>query len=224
MTDDHPSAVARVQMAYRVRQALAHQESDVLVTVVHSGDVLSGQDESETSNGDFIVTALDLRVRLLLLVGQASDRLRAQDNLVRAQKLLWSNPDTFACVLVADDDDLTCDVVDSNEFSSRRSSSERSHAMQGPLESTLRSFLQPFALTWDAPALLSRNLVLNLPEVAALCAQQALAERHSSRSPIPERSRARRELDSRDADRAAELALRIIAGEVELSSSERYSR
>ncbi|HUZ55593.1 MAG TPA: hypothetical protein VMU94_24070 [Streptosporangiaceae bacterium] len=208
--------IQRMRMARRVADVLVPQEGNVIITAVSTGDVLTGQSDGSPLEADFVMTALDLMLQLSLLVGRDRDALNDSDVLATANALLWANPQSAACVLIADDDLLTSRIV---EWGDRAVDTPHSAIIsliprQGPLRDTVMRYLSTIDLPWPEPSTLMTSHGLAFDQVASHAAISALSERHAGRkSPIPERAQARASLTVADAEWATRLALTVANSE-----------
>ena len=167
----------------------------------------------DSLHSDFLVTVLDLRLRISLLVGQDSSALDDPEILKAANWLLWSNTDTVACVLVTDDTSLSSRIIESGNgiADTVHSAIEGKNQYRGPLRETLMAYLRRINLIWPPPPSLDA-CELQFDEAAIGTSLRALNELRDSRSPIPERKRARESLDEDDARWAARLAIAAVRG------------
>jgi hypothetical protein len=97
-TPDSP-LVQRMRLARRVADALVPQEGDVSIVPASAGDMLSAALEESPIRVDFIMTVLDLRLLLALLVNAHAETLDDPQTLKAANALLWDHPESAACVL-----------------------------------------------------------------------------------------------------------------------------
>ena len=205
--------VQRMRLARRVADTLLPQEDNVTVTAATTDDVLAGVVSEDSLHSDFLVTVLDLRLRISLLVGRDSSALDDPEILKAANWLLWSNTNTVACVLVTDDTSLSSRIIESGNgiADTVHSAIEGKNQYRGPLRETLMAYLRRINLIWPPPPSLDVR-ELQFDEAAIGTSLRALDELRDSRSPIPERKRARESLGEDDARWAARLAIAAVRG------------
>lgn len=207
----------RMRMARRVADTLLPLEGNLTVTASATSEVLAGWSaDSLPLKADFIIAALDLMIQLSLLVGRDADALTEPATLQAANMLLWTYPQSAACVLVVDDHELTSRIVEwgDNVIEEPRSTVTSLVLKQGPLREIIVAYLRTIDLRWPEPSsvMYSRELVFD--EIAEQSARSSLIERQETkRSPIPERAQARASLSGEDAQWAARLALAIANNE-----------
>jgi hypothetical protein len=154
-------------------------------------------------------------LQLSLLVDSESSALDDPQIIRAANDLLWSHPESAACVLVADDEMLTSRIVEWGDRAAGNLESAISGAIpkKGPLRESIMRYLSTIDLPWPEPSSLMKNHELAFDQVAAEAAAEVLEEGHKARrSPIPERARARASLTVVDADWAMRLALAVANG------------
>jgi len=205
--------VQRMRLARRVADTLLPQEGDVTVAAATTDDVLAGAVSEDSLHSDFLVTVLDLRLRISLLVGRDSSALDDPEILKAANWLLWSNTDTVACIVVADDTSLSSRIIESGDgiVDTVHSAIKGKKQYRGSLRETLMAYIRRINLTWPPPPSLDAR-ELQFDEAAIEASRRALDELRDSRSPIPERKRAKESLDENDARWAARLAIAAVRG------------
>jgi len=213
MNDTSGSAlVQRMRLARRVADVLVPQEAGVSIVAASAGDALSAPRDESPIRADFVITALDLRLLLSLLVNTNAEALDDPQMLKAANILLWEHPESAACVLIADDDALTCRIV---EWGDRPDGTPKSEiasriSKQGSLRDTVMGFVNTFTLPWPEPSTLTKTPALSFGDAARRAALSAVEERQAARrSPIPERAQARASLTAADAEWAVRLALSV---------------
>jgi hypothetical protein len=215
---DRPSAAARVRLAHRVAEALRDFDEDVTLEVVNAGDVIMGSSDDAAFRGDFVVGILDVRIRLVLLVGRGIESLTEPSILSECEHVLWSNPDTVACVLVSDDDVLTSRIVEPGDVSNRvaHSATTRETARSGPIAGTIRSFLREVIPVWSVDQFegVSNGSPLAYDEEIRSLANQARSRRTEARALIPERREARKSLRAEDEEWAMTIAKSVLRGDL----------
>lgn len=207
--------IQRMRMARRVADALLPLEGNASMAAASTGDVLAGQHDSLPLHADFVITALDLMLQLSLLVGRSAEDLHNSAVLEAANSLLWTNPQSAACVLVADDEALTSRIVEWGDrvADGPQSTIASSISKQGPLREIISAYLNTINLQWPEPPTLIYTHELAFDEVAAQAADDALLKRQGTRrSPIPERAQARSSLNREDVRWATSIALSVANG------------
>jgi hypothetical protein len=171
--------------------------------------------EEQTLHGDFMVTTIDLRIRIQMLVGSDSDALSAADSVEGAQRSLWWNPDTLAWILVADNDELTCSIIEFGDTlpGTAKSSVIREQTRSGPLGDTLRGYLGSIIPSWPVSSDSLQVAPLDFEGLARESAHHELGDRKQKIARIPELTGARNLLSDDDQAWAAQLAIAIIRGE-----------
>jgi hypothetical protein len=204
--------VQRMRLARRVADALLPQEGDVVLAAATAPDVLTGSVYEGSLHTDFLLTALDLQMRVSLLVGRDQTALQDPETLREADLLLWSNPESFACLLVADDESLTSRIVEASDMGQRRPRSAvvRRSLTTGPLQEIVAAYLRTISLEWSEPTSLPSNDDVSFDEEARKASLDSLNTRRRARSPIPERRKARESLSENDARWASSIALAAI--------------
>jgi len=209
-------AVTRMRLARRVADALLPQPDGVRLEAVSPTEVLGrGSDVADPPAADFILSLLDLKIRLLLLAGQPSHALQTTASLKQAEELLRENADTIACALVADDQVLSTRLVESGESAQVIASQAGGpfDAQIGPVRAVIEDYLRIIDPNWPAtPSVLVKS-DLNYEEVAQRAAQEATENRREMRGSVDERQSARKNLSDVDASWAASVSLRVAGGE-----------
>jgi hypothetical protein len=186
----------------------------VVITAAAAEETLTVAPTEGTLHSDFLISFLDLQLMVTLLVGRDKSALEDTEVLQSVGWLLWSNPQTYACVLVADDERLSSRIVEGGEeFEGYTHSAVRDHGQrQGPVRETVTAYLRTINLAWPQPPILVSHGRLNFEEATTQASLDALRERKASRTSIPERRQARDSLNLDDATWAAKLALATISG------------
>lgn len=215
MESDGNPAVQRMRMARRVTNALLPQQDDTVIEAVRSADVLGSPDDVGV-NGDFNVTALDLRLRILMMVGHGEGNLADGAWFLRAQQLLWNNPDTIACILVADDEQLSCRIIEFGEHvtpTSTLSSVPRIVSRRGKLRDTLHSYLRTIDQPWDVPPETGSMMEMDFDLIVDELSRFELESRKAKPARIPELKAARASLGGEDIAWIADHTLSLLRGE-----------
>lgn len=207
-----PPLVTRMRLARRAAQALLPQEGDVLIEAQTSGDPLSGDKVESLLRTDFLITVLDLRVRVALLPGSHdSSILFSPDVEQAATKLLWDNPETLACLLVADDESLSSRII---EFGEAEVNGDVEAAREvRPIREQVGDYFARLRPSWPPPPPLGSSDNLSFEEVMIHSAQEAVSARKAMASRVDERKRARAELSHRDSSGIADLIRMVIRRE-----------
>ena len=204
--------VQRMRLARRVAEALLPQEGDVVLAAASTAEVLAGPVYEGSLHTDFLLTTLDLQMRVALIVGQDRTALLNSELLKEANLLLWSNPESFACILVADDEPLTSRIVEAGDtIEERPQSAVLRHLRKiGPLREIVTAYLRSINPGWPEPTNVMNQNFVAFDQAAKRASLETLSVRRGARSPIPERKQARDSLSEDDAVWAAELALAAI--------------
>ena len=217
--------VNRLRLATRVAAQLADLGEDVIVEVDSEGSAREARTDGLAS--DFLISSLDLRIRLSLLVtGEVDDADDPGSHVSAALALLDLYPDTDAIVVVADDEDLNCVVVEPYDRQEalllprgERAESNRAPARgPAPLRSSVAQYLRSLSPAWDAVAALPLIESSNSREIAEGAALRALADLRQMNYRVPEKLVARDALSQADADFAVGLTMRLLSGQVDVVS------
>jgi hypothetical protein len=208
-----------MRMARRVSAALkdVSPDEDVTLEVVNADDVILGSPAEEGFRGDFVISVSDVRVRMALLVEQGPDALEAESAWLIAQRILWSNPDSASCLLVADDAVLTSLMIEPGvpTQSTLHSSSHRTHNLPQPVATAMRAFLREVVAVWpvDEFERVAQSADLSYESEVRDMTRKALGRRKDMRATIPERRDARQSLTRRDEQWVENIADAIMRGE-----------
>lgn len=211
MERERPSLAARMRLARRVADALLPQDDDVLVEAVATADTLTGETVGSALRTDFLVTVLDLRVRVALLPGRGADTLLANETLDAAAKLLWDHPESLACLLVADDEPLSSRLVEFSELSAGSRDSAPVAAV-GTVREVLADYLATLRPVWPPPPTISASSSVSFEGVLNDASAQGVAGRKALRSTIAERKDARTSLSKDDQRFISRLASLVLLG------------
>jgi hypothetical protein len=208
MAQKRASLAARLRMARRVAETLLPQDEDVLIEAAASGETLSGDAGRSRLRTDFLVTVLDLRIRLSLLPEESRKSLESQATLESAAHLLWEHPETLACLLVADDEELSSRIVEFGDAS--RGGDE--NATIGPARQVLADYLATLRPEWPTPTPIASESPLSLEGIVMDASRHSINERRQMRARVPERTEARETLGSREVGLISELTLMALRG------------
>ncbi len=211
MTPSRPPLAARLRLARRVADVLLPQPEDVLVEASGSAERIAGESHEPELQTDFLVSVLDLRIRVALLPGLGADMLRDAATLEAAAKLLWSNPETLACMIVADDEQLSAVIVEFGDLSEQAASLWR-QAGPEPVRVVLNSYLATLRPAWPDPASLDGADSVSLEGLVDQSSVANIGERGRKRSQVEERKLAREQLGSRESRFIASLTLDVLKG------------
>ncbi len=204
------TAIARMRLARRVVDALLPQPQDVTLEAATAGEWLTSAGDNGALVPDFSMSVLDLTLQIVLLVGRGPEDFPAAS--VEAQRILTTNPDTEACVLVADDAALTARIVEPQYFDDATAAAGY-EGMTGPLRPLIDDYLRVVNPRWPEAKSLIDDGSLDYEATSETLARMAVSERKASVARIPERQAARDALSVQDAEWAARLALRVAQGE-----------
>ena len=217
----HP--VNRLRLARRVASQLTDLGPDVSVEVDNEGGLEHPRPDGLGS--DFIISALDLRLRVAMLVkGEASPHDDPAAHDIAAQRLLDIYPDTDAVAAVADDPELSTVIFEPYDrrdtlllpSGSRVTPASGSASGAAPLRETVSQYLRLLTPSWDAVAALQVLEPTATREHARTGALAAFAELQAVSVRVPEKKVAQESLSSSDIDFAVGLALKALAGEVDV--------
>lgn len=214
--------VARHRLASRVASQLAELGEDVLVEV--DAEASLRNDRIAGLGSDFLITSLDLRLRLaLLVIGEVESPEDPRVHASSAQALLDLYPDTDAVVVVADNSDLSSVIVEPYDrrgtlllpSGNRTSSTQGGNLEVAPVRAVISRYLRVLSPTWDAVTRLALIESENTTELAAAAAASAFADLKASSFRVPEKRAAQNLLTRADVDYAIELAMGVLRGDVD---------
>lgn len=196
------SVHGRYQLARRVKYVLDSLES---VELARIDDEIPLQLRPE-DHGDFVIQALDLRLRVILLVGQQPNNrpmLEFQE-AERAASLIRGSTDTDAVVLVFDDEPLTALIIEPfdvlGDFLAPTGLPADRAPSEGPapLADVLDRYLRLLKIVWPPWTDTPSADRLDYEEIAADGARHAASEASKKRYRVPEKAAARDSLDASD--------------------------
>jgi hypothetical protein len=170
---------------------------------------------------DFIVTALDLRLRIAMLVkGEVDSFENPSAHDTAAQRLLDIYPDTDAVVVVADDASLTSVIFEPFDrrdtlllpSGARLTPTSGATPSAAPLRAAVSQYLRLLTPSWDAVAALRVLEPSASREHAGDGASEAYREIQSARVRVREKRLAQEALRPSDIDFAVGLAVGALAG------------
>lgn len=214
MASGEQRAVKRMRLARRIADALLPQPDGVILEALSRTEVLSSAPEAlDAPTADFILSLLDMKIRLVLLVGQASDSLYESASVDMATAVLRQHADTIACALVADDEVLSTRLVESGETSEVIASQAGAReTLIGPLRPMIEEYFRLIDPSWPAAPSVLPHGQLDYEEVARQAGQDAMEERRRVPGRVTERQLAREKLSDADADWAVSVSMRIASG------------
>jgi hypothetical protein len=204
------TAASRIQLAYRVSESLKHLNNYFTLEVVNSGDVVIGAQEDSSFRGDFALDVSNIRLRILLLVELDQTALRSESTKVSCLRILMSNPETYACVPVADDSELSATLYELGSLASR-TLHNGNHSVDNqisPLDQTIIKFIGGIVPPWRVSDFNSLEVDQspNYVDEISRIAHDARISRQESRPNIPEKRKARESLDLIDEDWLVQIA------------------
>lgn len=220
------SAIQRLKFAHRVSNALiefrdlvaAEIQPFLTVQVANAGDIVVGDENDAQFRGDFIVGVSNIQLRLLLLVGQSASALRAASTNATCAHILLSNLEVSACVVVADDSDLSSRILEAEDLSDRTSSNSRnvSEIAELPLIKALQEYVRDLVPIWDLSDIESSvdATSMSYADQVQSISTRILETRRAIRATIEEKKAARDSLTDEDAHNAASMATAVMRGEL----------
>jgi hypothetical protein len=203
----------RFKLARRVQGVLGALEG---VTSARIDDEIPSKLRDEAQRGDFLIQALDLRLRLILLVGAApTGATLSADVANRAAALLTGSPDSDAAVLVFDDETLTAVIVEPFDLSGAVTVPSGAPGLQtvsegpGELASVLGDYLRLLRINWAPASSLGSDPATDLGRLAHDAADAAIAERKRQVYHVPEKLQAQAKLSADDTGWVADLVLEV---------------
>jgi hypothetical protein len=187
-------------------------------------DTESGQIEPDQTYrpSDFLLQHLDLRIRLLLILeAKTPTELNSPGYSDLAHRLLRFWPETTAVALVADDDELSCRIVEPFETQgaigvpSGQVLETPPSRPSFPLLSAVKSYLSSMIPVWhELPPRLASERKMELATQAIEIASDVVAAIKQRKAQIDEKKNALRNLDKSDARWAADLVKAALAGKL----------
>lgn len=226
-TDDHdvPPAsdmrrrgpVARLALTRRVVAALEPLEGAEIEADVENPALPPAAISTPRLRTDLLIRALDLRVRVALLPGADAAELNADQVLTEGLTMLIGNPETASVVVVADDEDLTCRIIEPFDrpdaiVTVEASESAETLPRHGPVATVIRAYLRQINPPWDPPPRV-RQFSQEIESVALQAARDAISALQGMRKKAPEWIRARQGLVDEDAQWVRDRAMQVVLGE-----------
>jgi len=209
------SAARHARLSFRVGAILEQLDKNFVVVPDVEANKLIPPDQVTPSA--FVVQFLELRIRLILLVdAQGPADLQAQSALRSAKTVLDHWPETAAVGLVANDDELSCLVVEPEDVSpsvgvpSGVQLTPRARLDTLPLDSSIRRYIESSVPSWELfPP--ETEVSIDFASTADIAARDAIAAVRGKSALIPLRVAAHRELSSDDEQWAADLIRSVLA-------------
>jgi hypothetical protein len=211
-------AVARLRLTRRFVDALEPLDRATIEADVENPPLPAGALTPRLLRTDLMIRALDLRIRVALLPGRSAEQLDDPEVLRAAQTLLFDNPETASIAVVADDEPLTCQLIEPFDAPKALVPSAAAALLEGrrrgPAAPLLRDYLRQVNPGWSQPPRATGSS-LNLPEVARTSATASLRQLQSRRKNVPEWKTARATIGQEDADWAAQTVTDFLEGQAD---------
>lgn len=209
--------LARLALTRRVVAALDPLEGADIAADVENPALPLTATSTPLLRTDLMIRALDLRIRVALLPGADASELGTDDVLTAGLTILVNNPETASVVVVADDAELTCRIIEPFDrrdavVSADASETDPVSPRSGRVGAVLRAYLQQINPTWEPPPRIG-PLSKEIESVALQIARTSLAALQSKRKNTPEWREARLALDDEDAAWLRDLALSVVLRE-----------
>lgn len=204
MTAESP-ARRRNAFVRRVARGLANTEGTDLL----APDPDVSEASMATPHPDFLLVALDLRLRVYL----NHEGLLESDRVKVARDLLIQWPDSAAVMIVEDDADLTTSLFEPFDVMVQISGGAPS-ATVGPnsMASVLAEYLYVLFFKWDPPQSLLDIEPLNMERVASAAARTALTKLESDRVKVAEKQAALAQVRGVEPSILISLVNEVVAG------------
>lgn len=209
--------VARLALTRRVVAVLEPLEGAEIEADVENPALPPAVTSTPLLRTDLLIRALDLRIRLTLLPGADAAELNADEVLANGLAMLTRNPETASVIVVADDKDLTCRVIEPFDrpdavVSSEASETDVSFPRRGPVATVLRAYLRQVNPPWEPPPRIGQ-FSQEIESVALQVAREVMAALQSKRKNTPEWREARRGLADEDAQWVRDRAMEVVLSE-----------
>lgn len=206
--------VARLALTRRVVAALEPLEGAEIEADVENPALPHAATSTPRLRTDLLIRALDLRIRLALLPGADAAELDTDDVLTDGLAMLTRNPETASVVVVADDEDLTCRIIEPFDrpdavVSAEASETDASLPRGGPVATVLRAYLRQINPPWEPPPRIGQ-FSQEIESVALQVARDALATLQGKRKNTPEWREARQGLADEDAQWVRDRAIDVV--------------
>jgi hypothetical protein len=213
----HRGPVARLALTRRVVAALEPLEGAEIEADVENPALLPAATSTPRLRTDLLIRALDLRIRLTLLPGANAAELNDDEVLTDGLAMLMSNPETASVIVVADDEDLTCRIIEPFDrpdavVSAEASVTDVSLPRRGPVATVVRAYLRQINPPWEPPPHIGQ-FPQEIESVALQIARNALAALRARRKNTPEWREARQGLTDEDAQWVRDRAIEVVLSE-----------
>lgn len=207
MERSRSTLAARMQLARRVSDAILPQDDDVTIVATDPSAVLVSADTVDALRSDFIITVLDLRIRVVLLPGTGPAGLNTRVVSEGVARLLWNHPETVAVLLVCDDENLSSRVVEAIS-----SPAAQDTELSGTLRGVLANYVATLKPAWPPPPEIDTTTALSLDEVVRVVTAENLAARRAINTTIEQRRTARASLDDADQQWLEDAVRQVLLG------------
>lgn len=225
MTNPNPSTranpIERLRMAKRVSSQLSDLEDEILLEADQEGPMRT------STNGvasDFLISSLDLRLRLSLLTENTGWASITEKELDAAQSMLLAHPDTDAAVLTVNDPQLTSVVLE--PFDRRDAilvpsttagmTASRYTCGPGPVRTVVVEYFRTVIPRWDEIDKLPRHRGVDVKAVAQATSREAVNRLRQQNFRVVEKARARDSIGERESKYIQDLAIRLIQGDQDI--------
>lgn len=214
--------VARLALTRRVLAALEPLEGAEIEADVENPALAPNATSTPRLRTDLMIRALDLRIRVALQPGADANELASNEVLDAGLSMLVGNPETASVLVIADDEELTCRIIEPFDRPDAITSAESAEdnptlTRSGPASRVVRAYLRQINPHWDPPPRVSEPPT-ELDEAARRAADDALAKLQAQRKNTPEWREARGTLSDADARWISELALSALLDEPEATA------
>jgi hypothetical protein len=210
--------VARLALTRRVVAALEPLENAQIEADVENPALPSSATSVPLFRTDLLIRALDLRIRLTLLPGAEATELDTDEVLTGGLAMLLNNPETASVIVVVDDDDLTCRIIEPFDrpdavVSAEASATDGSLPRRGPVATVLREYLRQINPSWEPPPAIGQ-VSQEIEAIALQVAQDVVAELRAKRKNTPEWREARQGLADQDAQWIRDQAVHVVLSDL----------
>lgn len=206
---------ARFKLAQRVHRVLNDLEG---ASSARIDDEVPTRLQDHEHRGDFLVQALDLRLRVGLLVGVSTESGTITELSERARALLDASPDTDAVVLVYDDEDLTSIIIEPFDrigaltVPTGQPGEQTYSEGPAPLRSVLDDYLRLLNVNWQPTSVAVVAAGHDIESLAEEAAIAAIGERRRRDYRVPEKRSAQATLSDSDARWLSGVVVEIARG------------
>lgn len=214
--------LARLALTRRVLAALEPLEGAEVEADVENPALPADATAMPLLRTDLLIRALDLRIRVALLPGAEAEDVDADAVLGSGLAMLISNPETASIVVVADDRDLTCRIIEPFDrpdavLTAEGPESDASFPRGGPVAPVLRAYLRQINPQWDPPARIN-PVSAEIDTMALQVAHAALTGLQSRRKNTLEWKEARQGLSQDDASWIRDQAIAVVLNDSDAES------